>query len=72
MSSIVPAVGHFHTMLEAARVAKTNRKNRDIGDLGQRMRLAWKQASLIDQRAGVFVGSKVRRGGVGGLRSGVL
>ena len=59
MSSIVPAVGHFHTMLEAARVAKTNKKNADIGDLGQRLRLAWKQACLIDQRAGAFVGSEV-------------
>lgn len=52
-------MGYFHTMLEAARAAKTNKKNADIGDLGQRLRLAWKQACLIDQRAGAFVGSKV-------------
>eukprot|EP00903_Cladosiphon_okamuranus_P010856 g10255.t2 len=61
VSSIVPAVGHFHTMLEAARVAKTNKRNADIGDLGQRLRLAWKQACLVDQHADAFVGSKERR-----------
>lgn len=70
MSGVAPAVGHFHTMLEAARAAKTNKKNADIGDLGQRLRLAWKQACLIDQRAGAFVASKVkmatREGGWGG------
>lgn len=59
VSSIVPSVGHFNTMLEVARAAKTNKKNAEIGDLGQRLRLAWKQACLIDQRSGAFVASKV-------------
>ncbi|CAM9285124.1 unnamed protein product [Scytosiphon promiscuus] len=60
VSGVVPTVGHFHTMLEAARAAKTNKKNAEIGDLGQRLRLAWKQACLIDQRACTFLGSKGR------------
>lgn len=61
VTGIVPVVGHFHSMLEAARLAKTNKTNANTGDVGQRMRLAWKQACLIDQNAGVYVGSKVRR-----------
>ncbi|CAN0505380.1 unnamed protein product, partial [Laminaria digitata] len=70
VDGISPIVGFFHSMLEAARMAKSNRKsdpasgkkdenNKTLGDVGQRLRLAWKQACLIDGLAGAYVGSKV-------------
>lgn len=59
LGGMAPVVGHFHTMLEAARTAKTNEKNAGVGDLGQRLRLTWKQTCLVDQGAGAYVKSKV-------------
>lgn len=63
-------MGFFHSMLEAAQMAKSASKsdhacngsqgnNKTLGDVGQRLRLAWKQACLIDGLAGAYVGSKV-------------
>ena len=70
MDGISPVVGFFHSMLEAARMAKnirskiesangSNEKSKTLGDVGQRLRLAWKQACLIDGSAGAYIGSKV-------------
>lgn len=70
MDGISPIVGFFHSMLEAARMAKITRskselangsdeRNKVLGDVGQRLRLAWKQACLVDGLAGAYVGSQV-------------
>lgn len=66
-------VGHFNSMLEVGQLLKCLGEVSDAGDLGQRMRLIWKQACLVDQHAGTYVGSRVcrscrsiaRRGGLG-------
>lgn len=57
---MVPMLGQFHCMLEAASVAKSNKHNAKVGDLGQRLRLAWKHSCLIDERAGAYIGMKVQ------------
>lgn len=66
MDSFTPYVSHFHSMLEAARWAKRLQTNNSTGDIGQRMRLAWKQSSLLDERALAYVNSKVGGWGVAG------
>lgn len=56
-----PARGHFHTMLEVARLSKALKgSNAPTGDIGQRMRVSWKQTCLVDERALAYVNSKVR------------
>lgn len=61
VGGIVPMVGHFNSMLEVAQLLKCSGEASNAGDLGQRMRLVWKQACLADQHGGAYVGSRVSR-----------
>lgn len=61
VDSVVPCVNHFHSMLEAARLSKALEGNTaaSVGDLGQRIRMTWKQISLMDERAISYINHKV-------------